>query len=280
MSPNKRLTSYFNFILLAFSFMLIMTIIKYKLYYDNYYDQLNVDNRIYLKIKLNEFKSKRLNLQNEISTNDTIKNVYIDLGSNKGDSVYNFFGLLEKPEGSNLNGQSLFDNEGEDSFILKTWDVYAFEANEYFNDQLNEMKNMIESLGHNVYLYDKTAACTFNGFIDFYLDTKSKYFDYGGSSLKKNHRDVVRSGFTKSKVRCVDIAEIINKYKSTDIIIVKMDVEGSEYDLLQDFIVKDVAKLIDFMGVEFHDFVSPFKTPNDVFKSLYSLQGIKIINSD
>jgi FkbM family methyltransferase len=280
MSSNKRFTSYFNFILLAFSFILIMTIIKYKLYYDNYYGQLNVDNRIYVKIKLDELKSKRFNLRNEISVNETVKNVFIDLGSNKGDSIYNFFGLLEKSQGSNLNGQSLFDNEIEDSFILKTWDVYAFEANEFFNEQLNDMKKTIESLGHTVYLYDKTAACTFNGFIDFYLDIKNKYFDYGGSSLKKNHRDVVRSGFKKSKVRCVDIAEIISKYQPSDIVIVKMDVEGSEYDLLQDFIVKNVSKLIDLMVVEYHDFVSPFKSPNDVFKSLYALQGVKIINWD
>jgi FkbM family methyltransferase len=278
MSPNKRLTSYFNFILLAFSFILVMTIIRYKLYYDNYYDQLNADNHIYLKIKLNEFKSKRLNLnnRNQISSNETIKNVFIDLGTNKGNSIYDFFGLLEKSQSSNLNGQNLFENEGEDSFILKTWDIYAFEANEFYSDQLNEMKNMIESLGHNVYLYDKTAACTFNGFIDFYLDKKSKYFNY--KSLEKNHRDFIKSNFKKSKVKCVDIAEILKKYQLSDIIIIKMDIEGFEYDLLQDFIVKDVSKIIDFMVVEFHDFVSPFKSSNDVIKSLYALQGVKIMN--
>lgn len=31
-----------------------------------------------------------------------------------------------------------------------------------------------------------------------------------------------------------------------------MDIEGSDYDLLLDFLVKDFYKLIDYMVVEFH----------------------------
>ena len=56
-----------------------------------------------------------------------------------------------------------------------------------------------------------------------------------------------------------------------------MDIEGAEYDLLQDFIKKDAIKLIDFITIEFHSYVSPFKQPEDVFISIFNKQGIKFM---
>ena len=85
------------------------------------------------------------------------------------------------------------------------------------------------------------------------------------------------SGQTKVTVNCLDIAKIINSFKSTDNIIVKMDIEGAEYELLQDFIKKDALKLIDYIAVEFHGNLSPFKTPQDVFIKLVELFGVKFI---
>lgn len=82
----------------------------------------------------------------------------------------------------------------------------------------------------------------------------------------------------KVTTNCVDIARIINQYKPKDNIVVKIDVEGAEYELLQDFIKKDAMKLIDYMVVEFHTYVSPFKTPEDLFISLIKNQGINFIN--
>jgi hypothetical protein len=57
-----------------------------------------------------------------------------------------------------------------------------------------------------------------------------------------------------------------------------MNVEGAEYDLLQDFIVKDALKLIDYMAVFYHLGISSLKTPEDVFNSLINKQGVKSIN--
>jgi hypothetical protein len=57
-----------------------------------------------------------------------------------------------------------------------------------------------------------------------------------------------------------------------------MDIEGAEYGLLQDFIKKDAFKLIDYIAIEFHPYVSTFKHPEDVFRSLIKNQGIKFMN--
>ncbi len=51
-------------------------------------------------------------------------------------------------------------------------------------------------------------------------------------------------------VQSLDIARIIKQYSENDTIIVKMDIEGSEYDLIQDFAKKDVFKLIDYPGAD------------------------------
>ena len=56
-----------------------------------------------------------------------------------------------------------------------------------------------------------------------------------------------------------------------------MDIEGAEYNLLQDFIRKDSIKIIDYLAVEFHSFISPFKKPEDLFISLVNLFGVKFL---
>jgi len=91
------------------------------------------------------------------------------------------------------------------------------------------------------------------------------------SKLYLKKYDVLRSNQTKVTVNCVDIARIIKQYSPKDNIIVKMDVEGAEYDLLQDFIRKDAIKLIDYVAIEFHSDLSPFKRPEDLFISLIKI---------
>ncbi len=78
-------------------------------------------------------------------------------------------------------------------------------------------------------------------------------------------------------VDSLDIARIIKKYSQRDNVIVKIDVEGAEYELLVDFIKKDALKLIDYIAIEFHSYVSPFKTPEDVFFSLIKHSGVEFL---
>jgi hypothetical protein len=82
----------------------------------------------------------------------------------------------------------------------------------------------------------------------------------------------------KKTVKCVDIARVIGQYTQKDNIILKMDIEGAEYDLLQDFIKKNVIELIDYIAVEFHSYASSFNNINDVFMSLINLYKVKFIN--
>ncbi len=61
---------------------------------------------------------------------------------------------------------------------------------------------------------------------------------------------MIRSNRTKENIKLADIAKLIKQYKETDNIIVKMDIEGAEYNLIEDFIRRGVIKLIDYLDVE------------------------------
>jgi hypothetical protein len=62
-----------------------------------------------------------------------------------------------------------------------------------------------------------------------------------------------------------------------DLVIVKMDIEGTEYDILIDLIKKEALKLVDHIAVEFHEFVSPFKKPEDVLRKMIESTGVKFL---
>ena len=57
-----------------------------------------------------------------------------------------------------------------------------------------------------------------------------------------------------------------------------MDIEGAEYELLQDFIKKKVIELIDYIAIEFHPYVTSYKNINEILISLINLHNVKFIN--
>ncbi len=51
--------------------------------------------------------------------------------------------------------------------------------------------------------------------------------------------------------------------------------KGAEYDLLVDFIQKDAIHLIDYIAIEYHTYLSPFKNPDDLLNILLQRYGTK-----
>ncbi len=98
-----------------------------------------------------------------------------------------------------------------------------------------------------------------------------KIFKY--NSFEKNDR----INLIKKTVESLEIARIIKKYSINDTVIVKMDIEGAEYDLFLDFVKKDVFKLIDFIVIKFNSAMSPYKKPEDVIFSIINLLGAKFL---
>jgi FkbM family methyltransferase len=196
----------------------------------------------FLSTLSNRIKNKSI----DISSTRSNKFVYIDLGANTGDSVYDFFNAKSSKYPKIFNST---DGGRSD------WSVYAFEANPQFDAQLDAMKMRLENTTRqiNIHLYKSTAAWIYNGNVTFYLDTVNKKHNFWGSSIDSNHPDVVRSNRTRISVSCVDIADVVEKFTKRDTIVLKMDVEGVENELLVHLIVRKVFDLIDYLAIEYHD---------------------------
>jgi FkbM family methyltransferase len=223
----------------------------------------------FASLKLNELSIEtfKLNKSNP-------RYIFIDLGANKGDSVYNFIGVDKRANGGDLYYKNTLNITDDIE-----WTIYAFEPNKFFNKQLDEMKKKSEDLGHSLFLFKETAASTFDGKCDFYIDTYHSNYDFIGSSLNKNHKDVILSKSTATIIKCVDFGKFVKEnLRMDDLVIVKMDIEGTEYAILIDLIKKEALKLVDHIAVEFHEFVSPFKKPEDVLRKMIESTGVKFLS--
>jgi hypothetical protein len=88
----------------------------------------------------------KLNILTNSDDNDPRpRHVLFDLGANRGDSIYNFLGITNTLPGGSLNNP-LFPN----TFKKAKWIIYGFEANSFFDNELDIMKQKVEQLGHSM----------------------------------------------------------------------------------------------------------------------------------
>lgn len=197
------------------------------------------------------------------------RHVFFDLGANIGDSARFFVEIDNNPPNNTLKGYGARNDT--------KWEIYAFEANPVHNEKLDQTKHYCESLGHKFYLYKQTAAWIRNEKLTFYLDTVNVQNNYWGASVIKEHPDPGKSKYQNVEVDAVDIAELIKKYSIDDEVIVKVDIEGAEFQFLKHLINEGAMKYIDIIAVEFHFFNDKIGTAQmkDFFKILCSMLNIR-----
>lgn len=200
------------------------------------------------------------------------KRVFIDLGANIGDTVRYFIDDVATDTDELLRGYGAKDR--------KKWEIYAVEANPFFNKHLDELKEYTENLGHTIYVFKETAAWIEDKQLEFYLDLINPERNYWGSSLNKNHPDVQKSNFEKVIVNAIDISKILKYYSPNDEVIMKIDIEGTEYKLLLHLLKQDTLKLIDIIAIEFHPRLAndiPYKNLDEFFVQYLKIFDIKFI---
>jgi FkbM family methyltransferase len=185
-----------------------------------------------------------------------MKKVYLDFGGNKGQGLRSFI--------SSYN------------IDPKDWIVETFEPDPNCN-----IENHIEDLSY-VKINNK-AVWLYDGKVDF----SQMLNNSEGSSVEclmseDNCANPNSESFRKNdsiiSVDCLDISKILQKYKDHDFVLVKMDVEGSEFKILRKILEDDTIKIINHLYVEWHHkYVKgeDDKTVNDL-KSKIIEKGIKI----
>lgn len=179
--------------------------------------------------------------------------VFIDCGANKGQGLREFINLLN---------------------IDSDWIVECYEP----NPDCELEKNVMEF--DFVTPYSK-AVWIYNGKVSFSrtLETeKSCYQSLGSSVNGLNWYDSTYFDQDILQVECVDISDILNKYDDNDYIVVKLDIEGSEFDVIRKIISDNTIIKIDELYVEWHTHhvhSETYETENELKEKIVSL-GINL----
>lgn len=153
-----------------------------------------------------------------------MKKVFLDFGANK------------------LQGYEELKQEHK---IDNSWEVHAYEPNPSLTEYL-QVNCPNEVTFHN------KAVWKANETLEFVTDIKRKewqgsHIDQGSSSFFERVKVPA-----KIKVEAVDVFDILNQYSKDDKIIVKMDIEASEFEVLPRMIDTGQMEKVNELYVEFH----------------------------
>lgn len=150
-------------------------------------------------------------------------NIFVDLGAYNGDSVEQF-----------RNWRKLAFPDRED------WDIYAFDPNPTFNENWKIIQDT------RTHFYQK-AAWIENTVQEFALEQSETPL---GSTLMRGKTKIWGQGVF-IQAECFDFSEWLKQYKD-DYVVVKMDVEGAEFPILDKMIRDGTIQIPDKLLVEFH----------------------------
>lgn len=159
-----------------------------------------------------------------------MKKVFIDCGYNEGEVSKQFHKQLG------------------DSF-----EYFAFEANPYLYKEYKEKNSFVNLSNKAVWIEDTL--------IDMYVVVVDKYNKKnpftGASTLMKQKSEWNMKVHKKQelvKVEALDFSKfILDNFSKNDEIIIKLDVEGAEYCILEKMITTGASLYINKLYVEFHD---------------------------
>jgi hypothetical protein len=165
------------------------------------------------------------------------KCIFIDLGAADGNTFNSFINNGYGPVAQCPGGGQ--------------WEAYLVEANPRFSQPLGQLQTRYPGQVHSL---SSTAAYMCEAQTSFFLDTTNVGHNYWGSSMSSDHPDVVKSGKEKVTVPTENIVRML--YENTipgDWVMLKMDIEGSEWDVMPCIAEAPAASLIDRFYIEQHD---------------------------
>lgn len=166
-----------------------------------------------------------------------MKKIFIDGGTHYGQGLQQFMQMYK---------------------ITPEWKIHTFEANPVtYNHFLSKNAQLLQSIEINHY---NKALSNVNGTVTIYQETPPAEDNSGmGSSIISLEQwnpwsGTLRENFkTTAEVECINLSEfILNNFSKEDFIVVKLDIEGSEYNVLESLIDSKAIDYINDLYVEFH----------------------------
>ena len=162
----------------------------------------------------------------DIIIKNITKKVFIDGGARIGESI------------------DLLLKQRED---LSGCDVYLFECNPNHLNVLHEISE--NNLDYN-FIVKNEAIWNENGFLDFYTAI-DQWGDLGNTLISNKKENLDRDN--PIKVKTIKFSDFISQFSIDDYIVLKLDIEGAEYDVLWDLINTNEIIKINELYIEFHD---------------------------
>ncbi len=180
-----------------------------------------------------------------------MKKIFIDGGARIGETIEH---LLEKRED------------------LLGCDAYMFECNSDHNNILNEIAK--NNTDYN-FIVREEALWKENGEMQFYI-SNDVWGDCGCTlDPTKNESLDLKNPRT---VKTLDFSEFLFTFNQDDYIVVKLDIEGAEYEVVESILNTGAIEMIDELFIEWHDHLFPHKRSHHL-KERLSKYDIKIDNN-
>jgi len=155
-----------------------------------------------------------------------MKKIFIDGGARIGETI-----------------ETLLDPREE----LKGCDVYFFECNDNHYDTLINIKETNKNYNFIVRteaLWDKEDTMNFYMSVDQWGDL--------GCTLDPTKREKLDLDNPK-QVKTIRFSDFLNQFSDDDYIIVKLDIEGAEYNVVSDLLSSGAINKINEIYIEWHD---------------------------
>jgi FkbM family methyltransferase len=130
---------------------------------------------------------------------------------------------------------------------LEGCDVYLFECNPNHMQTLTDISK--NNKKYNFIVKDE-AIWVEDVNKDFFISI-DYWGDLGCTLLPEKTEKLAREN--PINVKCIDFAKFINSFMDEDYLVVKLDIEGAEYDVLTHLIETNTITKINELYVEFHD---------------------------
>ena len=146
-----------------------------------------------------------------------MRKIFIDCGGHDGCSVRKFINTT--PD-------------------FKNWEIHSFEPNKRFHQFFDQLPTELH----------KKAVADYTGIINFY---QQKSYVAGGSTTLKQKQNLGQ--WVQYPVQCIDLSQfIISNFTTQDYIVLKLDIEGQEYNVLNKMIKDKSLAYINELYAEWH----------------------------
>jgi FkbM family methyltransferase len=186
------------------------------------------------------------------------RRIFIDIGANDGGSTSFFLDpdnkLILSTDISDISSQG----GRKDSFIRGLgakgdWEVVVVEPNFYYTPLLLELreKALKSNLARVFTVHNGTAVSSRGGNITFIYDNNVTHADAGATTMAESY-SAVGPHFTLPAVTLYELFRL-HKIRKSDFVVLKVDVEGAEYDLLKSAVLDRLQGRVDLLAVEWHE---------------------------